>query len=278
MAGPVVNFTARRRRAVTLTAIAGVLMTAWLTARALALHETAELSGWILFGTVLFLAGYNGRKKLTYPPLLKSSTWLQLHIYIGFLAVLLFVLHTGPHLPNGPLEATLAGLFVMVAASGIVGLVLTRTLPRRLTVRGEEVLFERIPMLRRELRDRAERLVISCAEETHRTTLADFYTRRLAGFLAGPRHFRGHLLQSSRPLRRMLDELGSLKRYLNEQERRAVVELAGIVEAKDGLDYHHAVQALLKGWLFVHIPLTFAMLILGAAHGVIALAFQAGIP
>jgi hypothetical protein len=56
MAGPVVNLAARRRRAFLLTAIAGALMTAWLSARALALHDTAQLSGWILFGTLLFLA------------------------------------------------------------------------------------------------------------------------------------------------------------------------------------------------------------------------------
>ena len=279
MAKSVLNLPARRFRAILLTVIVAALMIAWLSAHTRSLGNTAHLSGWMLLLTVGFLAKYNARKKVTYPPMLRSSTWLQMHIYVGLLSIVLFlfhILHTGFRLPNGALETTLAILFVTVAGSGIVGLFLSRTLPKRLAVRGQEVLFERIPMFRRELRERAERLVVDSADETHHNTLSDFYTRRLVGFFAGPRHFWGHLLQSSRPLHSLVGELRSLQRYLNPEEQRVAGELVTIVEAKDGLDYHRAMQALLKGWLFVHIPLTFILILIGLAHAVLAMAFSSG--
>lgn len=278
MARSVLKLASRRARALSLAAIVMIVATLGLTAHSLALRDTARLSGWILFGSVLFLAAYNLRKKVTYPPVVSSSTWLQLHLYLGLVTVVLFLIHTGVRSPGGILEGGLALLFWGTALSGLVGLFLTRALPPRLSVRGEEVLFERIPMYRRELRERAERLVVRCAEESRLTTLADFYTARLAGFLAGPRHFWAHLAQSTRPRHRLIAEIRSLERYLNEQERGLAGELVEIVIAKDGLDYHHAVQSTLKGWLFVHIPLSYMLLLLGLVHAVLAYAFSAGLP
>lgn len=241
------------------------------------LHNTAFLSGWILLGLMLFLAVYNLRKKLTYPPLRSSSAWLRSHLVVGFLSIVLFLLHTGLRFPDGPLEGALAALYVGLAASGILGLFLSRTVPPRLAVREEEVLFERIPRFRRELREQAEQLVVSCAEEFHTPTLADFYKDRLADFFAGPRNFWRHVYQSGRPLHRLMTDLGSLDRYFNDQEHRIAGDLAELIKAKDNLDYHHAMQGLLKGWLFVHIPLTYALLLLVAVHAWLAHAFFAGI-
>ncbi len=44
-------------------------------------------------------------------------------------------------------------------------------------------------------------------------------------------------------------------------------------DAKDALDYHHAMQGVLKGWLFVHIPLTYVTLIFIVVHVVIVHTF-----
>ena len=69
--------------------------------RSLTLNDTAFLSGWTLAGVLLFLTLYNARKKLTYPPLLKSSTWLQLHVYVGLISIALFLFHVGFRVPDG---------------------------------------------------------------------------------------------------------------------------------------------------------------------------------
>ncbi len=153
-----------------------------------ALREGAFLSGWLLLLTMLALALYNVRKKLPVVPIGGSATWLQFHVYAGWLSIVLFALHVGPRLPDGRLEMTLAVLFVLVAGSGVVGLVLSRTLPGRLTGRGEEVIFERIPIFIARLREAAEEVVLRSAQETESTTIADFYAARLEPFFRGPRN------------------------------------------------------------------------------------------
>ena len=274
MAERIMSLAARRWLAASLSTLAAVLLTAVWLVKSLSLSETAYWSGWLLFGMMGFLASYNARKKLPYPPLIKSSTWLQWHIYMGLVMVLVFLFHTGFRLPNGGLEVTLAVLFLIVAGSGVVGLWLSRIVPSRLSARGEEVIFERIPAFLRELRDRAEKLVVGSVQKTDTTTLADFFTKRPSVFFARPRHFWSHLVQSSRPLHRLMHELRSLDRYLNEEERRIADELGELIRSKDSLDYHFAMQGVLKGWLFVHIPMTYVLLVFVVVHVVLVYAFS----
>src|SRR5258708_6663679 len=94
----------------------------------LKLRPAAFISGWVLAALVLFLVLYNARKQFPYFPLLKSSTWLQLHIYAGLLSIVLFLMHAcfefgrNWHLPRGSLNLWVALLYVLTASSGILGL------------------------------------------------------------------------------------------------------------------------------------------------------------
>ena len=45
------------------------------------------------------------------------------------------------------------------------------------------------------------------------------------------------------------------------------------VQRKDDLDYQYALQGALKLWLFVHIPLTYGLLVLAIFHGLAACAY-----
>jgi hypothetical protein len=68
----------------------------------------------------------------------------------------------------------------------------------------------------------------------------------------------------------------NLRRYLCEPELAACERLFALVRRKDDLDFHAARQGLLKGWLFVHIGLTYGLVTLAVLHGLIALAFRGG--
>ena len=114
------------------------------------------LTGWALFGVILLLALYNGRKKLPFLPLLSSEEWLQIHIYAGLLTGVLFAVHINYTITSGWFQGVLAWLYLLVMASGFFGLFLSRAIPKRLTTRGGEVLFERIPAIRRQVREQAE--------------------------------------------------------------------------------------------------------------------------
>jgi hypothetical protein len=160
--------------------------------------------------------------------------------------------------------------------SGFFGLFISRALPKRLTVRGGEVLFERIPAIRRDLQERAEALALKSISEVKSATIADFYARELKDFFEGRRNFGLHLLEVSSPLNQILNRINDLNRYLNDKERATLQEIAGLVRQKDGLDYHYALQLMLKTWLFVHIPLTYSLLLFTLVHIVVVFAFSGG--
>jgi len=254
-----------------IIASAGAL---WLNGRFGALPKYAFLTGWALLAGMLVLTIYNVRKKLPFLPLGKSETWLQIHIYLGFFTTLLFLIHLSFRWPRGWFEMTLAWLFVLVTGSGVVGLVLTRVLPRRLTTRGGEIVFEKIPAARHALKVEAEQLALGA--EAKSPVIAEFYAKRLATFLSGPKYFWRHLAESRRPGAALLAELEDLRRFATDADRGKIESLTAIVRQKDGLDYHRALQLALRLWLFVHIPLTYGLLIFTALHVVLVFGFSGG--
>ncbi|HEX7654823.1 MAG TPA: hypothetical protein VF607_15045 [Verrucomicrobiae bacterium] len=246
----------------------------WLHTHYRHLPDYAYLSGWALLGGMIVLTLYNIRKKLPFLPLGNSESWLQVHIYLGWFTTLLFLIHLNFRLPQGWFEGCLAWLFVLVSGSGMVGLFFSRVLPRRLATRGGEVIFEKIPGLRQQLKTTAEELALG--REARSPVLADFYARRLAPFFGGPRHFWKHLAESRRPVGLLLAELNDLQRFAAEPERPRLAQLVELVRQKDNLDYHRALQLSLKLWLFVHIPLTYGLLIFTLWHVVLVFAFSGG--
>ena len=50
-------------------------------------------------------------------------------------------------------------------------------------------------------------------------------------------------------------------------------DLENICEEKRQLDKQSRLHTILHGWLLVHIPLSYALLLLGAVHAVVALKF-----
>lgn len=277
------TFRTRRARNLILLIILAAILCAGLWFYSLRLRQGTFISGWILAAFVIFLALYNVRKQFAYFPLLKSSAWLQLHIYVGLLSMVLFTLHAcfqfghRWHLPSGPLNILLAALYILTAFSGIFGLLMTRSFPSRITDRGEEVIFERIPIFLRHLRDRSAELIVEAVSDSNASTLPDFYSQRLVWFFARPRHYWPHLFNSRRPLLVLETELASLNRYLNDREKDIAVEISALIEKKDLLDHAWALQGTLKGWLFIHIAMTYSLLAFMAVHILIAYAFSGGV-
>ncbi len=274
------TLTASARRIIVRTgllAIAGGSAWTWQRHLATSLHHTAVATGLALFATCLALALFNSRKKLPFLPLLRAATWTQFHIYAGWFSVLLFLIHTGFRWPDGRFECLLASVFALVAVSGIFGLILSRTLPARLTQHGENVIYERIPALRTKLQRDVEALVLKSVEETKSCTIADFYAAQLKAYFDRPRSLPHYLTRRDAPLKKILGEIRLLERYTNEREHAILAELTECLRAKENLDFQRAGQGLLKYWLFVHIPLTASLLLLGAFHGLYVFYFAGGL-
>jgi len=227
---------------------------------------TVFQTGWLLFGLIVYLTLFNARKKLSFLPLFSARTWLQFHIWVGLLSAIVFFWHIGWRMPFGWFNWLFTALYVVGVISGIVGLVWSRTIPRRLTARGGEVIWEQIPARRAALRMEAESLALRSVADARADTVAQFYSDHLHEYFVGARRAPQDLLAG----------LENLKRFLNEQERSVAEELATLVRKKDDLDFHYTQQRRLKVWLLVHIPLTYSLLVFSVAHVVLVYAFKGG--
>jgi hypothetical protein len=271
------NFFSRRRlRNVALTAVALTLLLVVVFWMERSLLHSSFFTGYVLIGALFLLAAFGMRKRI---PMIAgigtASFWMQMHIYVGLGSFAVFVMHVGFRVPDGMLESTLALLYFVVFFSGLYGLWATRTIPRKLTSVGEEVIFERIPTFRRKLARRAQTIVMDSCEST--PVLARFYANRLSKFFECHRGLAYMLVPSGRTRRQLIAEIEELDRFLAQKDRRVSRELAIMVRKKDDLDYHSAMQGRLKLWLFVHIAITWSLLIFSVVHGVLAHSFGGGL-
>jgi len=267
----------QRRRSLSLAALAVAVVGTVLTCRALdaALRPTPVYTGLLLLAILLLLTFFNARKKLPFMPVFKASTWMQFHIYAGLFSVAVFLLHTGFRFPNGTFEIILAAVFVIVSLSGVFGLYLTRSLPRRMTNFGAPVIYEQIPARRRQIQDEAEALVLDAEAELQSSSITDFYLANLRPYLRARAPALFALHTSGARMRKLDEQMGSISRYLADAERPVLKLLGGLVDAKRNLDFQQSSQRMLRLWLFIHIPFTYSLLILAIAHAALALAYGA---
>ncbi|MCH2205034.1 MAG: hypothetical protein MK132_04070 [Lentisphaerales bacterium] len=167
-------------------------------------------------------------------------------------------------------------LFSLIFLSGVSGLIISRIFPRRLSAKSEEFIFERIPQYRKTVRDKAEELILDSISETDSELIARFYKKDIAGFMAQPKYFIYHFWGSERPLVKILRNLESLSRYLNENEKKYCEQLRELIVKKYDLDYSLCLQGCLKYWLFIHIPLTYSLMIFVVLHVILVYAYTGG--
>ena len=261
----------RNRALLAVTALA--LAAIYFRVPALDRQNASLLTGWCLVAAVLCLVLFNARKKLPFIPLFSAASWLQFHAYVGVFATGIFLLHTGFKVPRGVFDCVLWAFFVLLALSGFFGLWLSRVLPHRLRNHGEAVLFERIPVYRARLADEIEALAEGSVKESGSVVIADLYLNRLKRFLAGPGSVLGHIFESRRPLAGLRRELRAVERYLPPAGREKLAAIEERLVVKDALDYQHAIHVVMKGWLFVHVPLAYGILLLIAVHIILFYAF-----
>jgi hypothetical protein len=263
-----------RNTSLLVVALLGMFL--WLRAQKSNLDSSAFGTGYLLLAAIFFLALYNVRKKLPALPLGNSASWMQWHIYVGVGTVGLFALHARTAWPSGYLDGCLAFAYASTVASGVLGLYLTRTIPAQLARVSDEIVYERIPAFRRQVRIDADGVVLEAVAASGATTLADFYAARLFGFFRRPRGWRYVMRPTSALRRTLMREMQDLRRYLSEPELASSERLFALVRRKDDLDFHDARQKILKLWLFAHIGLTYALVILAVLHGVLVHAFHGG--
>ena len=240
-----------------------------------AFHNPQWFSGWLLVFMTLFLMVYNLRKKLSFIPLGSNAIWLQLHIYAGLVTGFLFLLHIGWQLSDGAFGLALTLVFGGVCLVGVIGIILSRALSRQLSQHGEQLIFERIPGFARTIQAEAEAVILESVEKTDSTTLADIYSATLAQHFMNPPRSIGYLIRSKRYLFELHNELAAQERFMNDDERSYSNQIRALIHQRHDLDSQYAIQALLKSWLFIHIPLSYSALLMVMVHVTLVYAFGA---
>jgi hypothetical protein len=88
--------------------------------------------GWIGTGLCAGAAALSARKHWAYQGAGRLSVWLNAHIYLGTIAVAAILCHSSFRM-GGVLTAWLLTFFTLTVVSGLLGMWLSRTVPRLLT-------------------------------------------------------------------------------------------------------------------------------------------------
>ena len=233
---------------------------------------TGELHPGSLLGLVFGIAAavllllvmlYSVRRGLTRVRSMgRRKGYMQLHIWGGLLFLFLVLLHTGFRLPRGVFTWTLWGLSLWVVLSGVVGVLLQRSIPRILNSTATfEVHLHRIPELVTELRQRAESVAGNGSPRVR-----DFYERELAAEMAAPQMVGMALFRGWGGRGRLTSGMDLLRRTLPDEGVASLDELQALREAKRDMDVHFTLQRILRGWLWLHLPLSILLLGLVVLH------------
>lgn len=232
------------------------------------------------------------RKKLPVWRLGRAQSWMRGHLWLGLLSLPMILFHGGFRF-GGPLTTVLMILLIIVVASGLFGAALQHYMPNVMTAEVQkETIFEQIDHVRSGMIADADALVASAtgsgdtaeikraarpaiAVQTVALTweaaavLSAFYVGEMRPFLQNDGGER-HPLADTSTARTIFVKLRTV---LPLETHDAVKSLEDICEEERQLRRQTRLHHWLHGWLMLHIPLSFALLLLGCVHAFMALRY-----
>jgi hypothetical protein len=195
-------------------------------------------------------------------PLGTARRWLQVHVYLGTLALLAVLIHAGFHLPGGLMGWALMLLSAWVAVSGLIGVWLQKWLPAVMADGLRvEALYERIPALVDHLLKEADALVADASEVLER-----FYQSEVRTRLAGVEPSWSYLIDVRSGREQALEPFRRMGEFVEPEEKGIVNDLMVIRMEKMDLDVHYSLQGLLRRWTVLHVPPAALLMALVAVH------------
>ena len=240
---------------------------------------------------MIFCAALSLKRRVPHWRIGKAKTWLRAHVWLGLLTVLLVALHSAFR-TGGPLTTWLWLLLGFVTLSGLFGVMLQQFIPRLLlhSVPGE-TLYQQLGRQLENIHTLAEQVVMEAAGtlEPPKTavldpgrpfTLADpesagaaeplarFYRDYLRDYLEG--NPRSQLMQKTRAA----SLFAALRTMTPPRLHDAVDELAALCARRRELLRQRRMMIVLYAWLLVHVPASWALLLLAIVHAVVALRWK----
>jgi len=252
---------------------------------AIGLRDPRYLDGWVLAAGMCLQLYFHFAIKTSRLTPKSAGRWRKLHIFLGYFLIPVFISHIDVSLPDTGFEWALWASFALVALSGIFGVYLAWSLKARHGL-DELVAYDRIPTRRAELAREVHATVTNC-DPTLATSpalpappydawIGELYTTHLQDFFEGRRNFNAHLIGSQRPLKRLTAEIDELSRFVDKQSQEKLAAIRNLVVEKDRYDFAHVYHGFTRGWMFVHVPATYALIVLTVLHIIVVYAFSSG--
>lgn len=220
-----------------------------------------------IIGTLLILLlAYFGIRKRSYKSTFGTvEQWLQSHIYLGILAFIILLFHTGGRFNDSIAVATLL-LVGIVVFSGIVGAVFYVTIPRLLTEVESNLTVEEISEQLNQLAKQMARIA-SGRTIAFQRIYDELIRETQPGFLAGWgllfTTLRRQRFQSGRDLPGLLRQVPKEEQ---EELRQMLVVSRQRRELLLRLMFQQRYKNILESWLYIHVPFTIALLVFAAVH------------
>lgn len=264
------------------------------------------------FAFMLFAALLGARKRVPVWRLGRAQAWMRGHLWLGLLSLPIILFHGGFHF-GGTLTRVLMWLLIITVVSGLFGAALQHYIPRVMTADVPfETIYDEIGNVRNLLLEEADRsmealcgslgfrkssqeeiqraggftamramaaptggaAVAAAAEilllsEEESAPLRRFYLNEMRPFLQRPSERRLLLSDGNR------SKVGfaGLRTLLPARAHATVDDLQDICEEARQLQKQQRLHHWLHLWLLVHIPISLALIVLGAVHAVMALKY-----
>jgi hypothetical protein len=246
--------------------------------------------GSIGFAFMIFAALLGARKRVPVYRFGRAQSWMRGHLWLGLLSLPIILLHSGFRYGHG-LTAWLMTLLIAVVLSGVFGAALQHYMPRVMTREVTmETIYEEIGHVRAQLMEEAGELIQQAAGGQKQAAaepdapdssaaavavvdeagpLRNFYEQELKPFLENPSAHGSALGDAARAH----NAFAQLRTLVPPPLHTAIEDLEGICEEERQLTLQSQLHVWLHGWLLLHIPLSLALLLLGAIHAVMALRY-----
>jgi hypothetical protein len=222
------------------------------------------------FGTagyllILLLAYYGIRKRSYRSNFGTLEQWLQSHIYLGLLVLVLLTLHTGWRF-NDMVAVTTFVLCVIVVFSGIAGAIFFVTVPRLLTEVESNLTVDEISQQLNQLGRNMARTASGRSAPFIRI-YEGLIGESMPGWLAGWRllfaRMRRKSSQTGADWSKLLALVGKEEQ---DQLRQMLVLSRQRKELLMRLMYQQRYKNILEFWVYIHVPVTIALIAMGTVH------------
>ncbi|QQR81765.1 MAG: hypothetical protein IPJ69_06630 [Deltaproteobacteria bacterium] len=275
--------------AITLLLTASYALYAWIYAE----HKDGGTLPGLIYGSVALAimimdSLLGARRKVPAWKLGRARTWLKAHIWISLLLFPLVFFHSA-FLIGGKMTLVIWILFFLVMGSGILGVIIQSILPQLMTDQvSMETIYDQIDHITSQLRYDADVKIMQVAGKLDFVTVPEGMTPvKIKDVVDAPgmSELKEAYSKSIRPLfnphlkiRKVLRThtdivaiINTLKPTIPTDFHAILDEIVPLIDEKRQLELQKTLHHWMHGWLFVHVPISFALLLLTIVHAVTAL-------